>query len=103
MRFLLSVALLAACTSANSTGIQTVSCPPDSPLTYANFGEELIANHCLECHDHDNPTLLTQSAIASHSSQILQAAVYTDAMPQKADMPLAEREKLGEWLACGAP
>jgi len=36
-------------------------------------------------------------------SLILQNAVYTDAMPQNADMPLMERENLGEWLACGAP
>lgn len=103
MRCLLLVVLLGACTSATSTGIQPVSCPPDSTLTYASFGEELIANHCLECHDHEGPTLLTQSSIRQHASEILDNAVYTDAMPEDADMPLMEREKLGEWLACGAP
>ena len=80
-----------------------MSCPPESTLTYANFGEELVANHCLECHDNERPTLLTQSTIQTNASKILQEAVYTNAMPEDSDMPLAEREKLGEWLACGAP
>ncbi len=98
------IALLSACTSSgSSTGIEPLTCPPDSTLTYANFGEELIANRCLECHDHDKPTLLTQQAIQQHAQAILDEAVYTDSMPKNADMQLMEREKLGEWLACGAP
>ena len=103
MRFAVLAVMLIGCTSATSTGIQPVSCPPESTLTYANFGEELVAAQCLECHDNERPTLLTQSAIQANASKILQEAVYTDAMPEKNDMPLAEREKLGEWLACGAP
>jgi hypothetical protein len=102
------VALLSAsaCTGANSTGIDTVSCPPTgTTLTYANFGQQLFSSTCAKsgCHDHKQPVLTTQSAIQQHSDMILQEAVYTDAMPQSGDMPLAEREQLGEWLACGAP
>lgn len=97
-------ALLSACTSANSTGIQPMQCPPTgTPLTYANFGDELFANYCLSCHDRTRPEFTTQAAIQQNADKILQAAVYTDAMPQSADMTLTEREKLGEWLSCGAP
>ena len=102
-RVAVSAALLAACTSASSTGIPPVSCPPDSTLTYASFGEELIASHCLSCHDRTRPVLTTQVQIQAKTDAVLDGAVYTDAMPERADMPLAQRELLGEWLACGAP
>ena len=103
VRLATALVLVAGCTSANSTGIPPVSCPSGSTLTYANFGEELIAMHCLSCHDREKPVLTTQAQIRDHVPAILDQAVYTDAMPEKAGMPLAEREKLGEWLACGAP
>ena len=98
------VALFAACSTANPTGLEPMECPPTgTPLTYANFGDELIAAKCLDCHDRTGPVLTTQAAIQSHATAILHEAVYTDAMPENADMFLAEREKLGEWIACGAP
>lgn len=106
VRFATLVALLSACTGASSTGIEPIECPPEgTQLTYANFGEELMASTCTTsgCHDHHAPVLTTQSAIQQHASAILDEAVYTDAMPRNRDMPLAEREKLGEWLSCGAP
>ena len=104
VRFATFVALLSACTGANSTGIEPIECPPEgTPLTYENFGDEVIANHCISCHDREGPTLLDQRSIQRHASAILDEAVYTDAMPKDANMPLAEREKLGQWLSCGAP
>ena len=39
----------------------------------------------------------------THARSILDEAVATTAMPADADMTFAEREMLGEWLACGAP
>jgi len=103
LRAALLTAVMAACTSASSTGIQAVSCPPDSSLTYANFGDELFANYCVSCHDTQSPVLTTQADIKAHAAAILDVAVYTDAMPQSDNMFLAEREKLGEWIACGTP
>ena len=47
--------------------------------------------------------MTAQSVIQQNTSSILQEAVYTDAMPENHDISLMEREKLGEWLACGAP
>lgn len=95
---------LAACTSgASSTGISDLTCPADSTLTYANFGQDAIASNCLSCHDSESPRLTTQQAVKTHASQILDQAVYTDAMPRSGSMSIEERRMLGEWLVCGAP
>ena len=104
-QFALALPFLIACGGGGqSTGIDTVSCPQGSTLTYANFGSTFFADNCLECHNGKNrPNLSTQAAIQSHKSSILQEAVYTDAMPQKNSLSTAEREMLGEWIACGAP
>jgi hypothetical protein len=105
-RFAALLALASACSGASSTGIEPVTCPPaGTTLTYANFGEELFANHCTTsgCHDRKQPVLTTQAAIQQHTAAILDEAVYTDAMPENHDMAFHDRELLGEWLACGAP
>ena len=99
-------ALLSGCTGPSSTGIEPVSCPPTgTSLTYGNYGEPLFASTCARsgCHDRESPVLTTQLAIQQHATQILDEAVYTDAMPESGNMTIPEREQLGEWLACGAP
>lgn len=100
----LLITFAAACTSGgSSTGIAPVSCPTDSTLTYVNFGQAMITSQCMSCHAKESPKLGTQANVQSHVNQILQAAVYTDSMPENGDMSLEERQALGEWLACGAP
>ncbi len=95
---------LGACTTAESTGLEPVSCPPDSTLTYQSFGSAFFSNNCAHCHDSkEKPTLATQSQIQSNATMILQEAVYTTAMPEDSAMTISERAQLGEWLACGAP
>lgn len=104
MNRLFVLCFVGACTSASSTGITEVSCPEGSTLTYASFGSALLADHCLTCHaSKERPVLSTQAQIQANRANILQEAVYTTAMPEEADLALAEREMLGEWLACGAP
>jgi hypothetical protein len=107
MRLVTLAALLSACTSgANSTGIEPVSCPTTgTTLTYANYGEAFFSSTCATagCHSRKQPVLTTQSAIQQHIDQILDEAVYTDAMPESGSLTIAQREQLGEWLACGAP
>ena len=96
--------MLAACTTVSSTGIATETCPTDSTLTYASFGASFISDNCLSCHaTQQHPALSTQAEVQANSSDILQNAVYTNAMPENADMSLDDRQLLGEWLACGAP
>jgi uncharacterized membrane protein len=103
-RIVIALSLVAACTSgASSTGISELSCPPDSKLDYANFAQDMIGTHCLSCHDTRSPRLLTQGEVRAHSTQILDTAVYTDAMPQGGSMTLDERRLLGEWIVCGMP
>lgn len=93
-----------ACTTAESTGLEPVSCPTGSTLTYQNFGATFMANNCAHCHDaKEKPTLATQAQIQAHADDILQEAVYTTAMPEDSAMTLSERSQLGEWIACGAP
>jgi uncharacterized membrane protein len=95
---------LSACpSSATSTGIEQLSCSPDSTLTYSNFGQQVIETQCMSCHDTESPALGTLAQIRSHAPAIMDQAVYTNAMPEEGSMTLEERRLLGEWLACGAP
>lgn len=103
-RSVAALLLVAACTSsASSTGISDLSCPADSTLNYSNFAQDVISTRCLSCHDAKSPHLVTQAEVKAQAAQILDAAVYTDAMPAGGNMTLDERKLLGEWLACGAP
>jgi uncharacterized membrane protein len=100
------VCLVIAGCASNSSGTDSASitCPPDSTLTYENFGKVLIADQCLSCHTtKERPALTTQGAIQSNRQVILKSAVTSTNMPKGSAMQLAEREMLGEWLACGAP
>lgn len=73
-------------------------------LTYDNFGEQFIGDHCLECHSGDEPPRLnTQAQVHANTRRILEQAVFTTQMPEDEDMPIRDREALGEWLACGTP
>ena len=89
----------------NGLGDPTGSaCPSDSTLTYANFGQAFMGNHCVNCHG----DFSTQEGVQSSIDRIDRAAAAgPDAintyMPDGEDLSDAQREKLGEWLACGAP
>jgi uncharacterized membrane protein len=99
--------LFAACTGGETpTGIDTstLSCPPESTLTYEDFGQAMIADNCLSCHaGKESPRLDSVDQIRANSSLILHEAVATTNMPESSNMVLEERQLLGEWLACGAP
>lgn len=104
MRSLLIACVLVSACGPSSTGIATVTCPTDSTLTYDNFGSSFLQDNCLSCHDgKESPSLATVASVRSHADEILKEAVYTDAMPEDESMTIAQRELLGEWLACGAP
>ncbi len=85
------------------------TCPSDSTLTYASFGQAFFQSHCLSCHaGTESPTLGTLEQIRANSSKIDRAAAAgPDAvntyMPEEGSVSEAERRQLGEWLACGAP
>ena len=107
---LLLPASLAACGSGpgDSTGS---SCPPDSTLTYANFGKAFMQDHCLACHSTtgpESPKLDTLAQVQAAAGDVDRSAAagpttVNTYMPEGASVDEAERRKLGEWLACGAP
>jgi uncharacterized membrane protein len=107
---LFTAALLVACGSGpgDATGS---TCPTDSTLTYTNFGQTFVQSHCLACHSAtgpESPKLDTLAQVRAASSDIDRSAAAGPSgvntyMPEGASVDEAERRKLGEWLACGAP
>jgi len=109
--FLLAGSLpLSGCGSGlgDSTGS---TCPADSTLTYASFGQAFLQTHCLACHSAsgpESPKLDDLGQIRANASDIDRAAAAGPSavntyMPEGGSVDEAERRKLGEWLACGAP
>ncbi len=93
-------------------GVATGStCPSDSDLTYDSFGQAFFQTNCLVCHGAkgpESPKFDTRDQIFANRSEIdKQAAAGPDgvntAMPESGSVSDADRRKLGEWLACGAP
>lgn len=96
------------------------TCPPASTLTYASFGQQLMTNYCTRCHSssltgearmgapdfHDFDTLIGVQQVAEHIDEVAGSgpAATNEAMPPNGAKPtLEERQKLAEWIACGAP
>jgi len=95
-------------------------CPPSPTLTYANFGEAFMTQYCTRCHSstlsgadrmgapqfHDFDTQLGIQQVADHIDETagVGPAATNEAMPPDGAKPtLEERQKLAEWIACGAP
>lgn len=98
--------VLSACATSPASGITSsdITCPPDSTLTYENFGKLVIADNCMSCHaSKARPVLDTQAAVQQNKQAILNAAVIGTRMPKSSNMVLEDRQLLGEWLSCGAP
>jgi uncharacterized membrane protein len=106
---------LAACTSSATDS----TCPTANAPTYASFGESFMASYCTGCHSreagdrHGAPSdieLDTEADVIQHASEIDQTAAAgpsakNTAMPDMSG-PVhvqpseAEREQLGQFLAC---
>lgn len=109
LSFLAAVGLV-ACGSGpgDATGS---TCPTTQTLTYANFGQAFMQSHCLACHSAsgpESPKFDTIEQIRAAASDIDRSAAagpnaVNTYMPDGASVDEAERRKLGEWLACGAP
>lgn len=108
------------CASGSVLGPSTeATCPPGSTLTYANFGQAFMTQYCTRCHSstlsgearmgapafHDFDTQIGVQQVANHVDQAAGAgpAATNDQMPPDGAMPtLEQRQKLAEWIACGA-
>jgi hypothetical protein len=87
------------------------TCPSESSLTYENFGQAFMQTNCLVCHGKtgpESPKFDTVEQIRTSAGDIDKAAAagpngVNTFMPEDGSVAEAERRKLGEWLACGAP
>jgi hypothetical protein len=90
------------------------SCPPDSFVSFENFGGPFLLDHCKGCHSSALPADMRQDAPVGVDfdslADVRQWAprIWARAADQNATMPpvgapgFEERTLLGEWLACGA-
>ena len=111
-RHLIFATLLA---SAGCKPAQQMSCPIEgTKLTYESFGAGFMGTYCQNCHGQAEgdrkgapPNFYFSSAPAVRDQRdriFARAAGSTDSMPPGPDdTPEEEREKLAEWLSCGAP
>lgn len=110
------VCALLGCSDAEPTPTGS-ACPPDSTLTYENFGQAFMEAYCTRCHSselqgadregapeyHDFDTLFGVVAVADHVDEWAAAGpdAVNELMPPDGDRPTnEERYQLGEWLAC---
>jgi uncharacterized membrane protein len=97
------------------TAIEDYPCPADgTKLTYESFGRQFMAQSCQICHGQASSDRKgapsgydfgSVQSIREHKSRIFAraAADNTTMPPGPDDPPQAERLRLAEWLACGAP
>lgn len=92
------------------TDISEFSCPPSgTELSYESFGAGFFQAYCVECHGGPNAyssrAFVTVESIREQRDRVfINAAADNTYMPPGPDGPSeAERNRLAEWLACGAP
>ena len=95
-------------------------CPDDSDLTYESFGQDFMERYCTQCHSRELEGAARHEAPEGHDFDYVDGVRYVSdhidqlaasgpehtntMMPPVDPRPtMEEREKLGEWLACGAP
>jgi uncharacterized membrane protein len=110
----LALVLLAGCIDA-PVEMSDYPCPPaGTALTYESFGKAFLDTECNTCHAatpghrHGAPESYvfdTIEGVHAHRDRIfVRAAASNVSMPPGPEDPPAEdRERLAEWLACGAP
>ena len=107
------IVLAAGCKA--ETSLEDYPCPKDgTKLTYDTFGREFLARSCQTCHGQarderkgapEGYDFATLDAARANKARIFarSAADNVTMPPGPDDPPAAERDKLAEWLACGAP
>ena len=110
---LLLLAFASGCKA--ETSLDEYPCPPArTKLTYDSFGREFMGRSCQTCHGQakderkgapDGFDFGTLEAVRANKSRIFarSAADNVTMPPGPDDPPAVERDKLAEWLACGAP
>ena len=102
---------LAACGGSGPGDATGSTCPSDSTLTSANFGQAFFQTNCAACHGSggpQSPKLDSAATIRANKDNVDRSAAAGPSavntyMPESGSVAEADRRKLGEWLACGAP
>ena len=106
-----ALALLAGCGLA-PLELDEVPCPETgTALTYDGFGRAFLATYCNGCHSTSTsgaPSSYrfdTLEEVRAHRARIFarSAGPNVSMPPGPEDPPADERDRLAEWLACGAP
>lgn len=92
------------------------ACPPDSSLSWDNFGQRFMERHCTHCHSadlsgdvarSDAPAVVDLDTVEGVRAWTLRvyerAADDNSGMPPSGSVSQSDRRALGDWLACGAP
>ena len=115
------VLLLVACPPETE---EEAECPPESILTWDNTGGPFLLSHCTECHSEHlagedarkgapaGIDFNTRERALALSDSIRFTALEPQrripsegqlVMPPEIRIPQDEKDRMGEWLACGAP
>ncbi len=77
---------------------QDLVCPPGgTALTWENFARPMLEARCSPCHDWRSYRSVYQSR------ELIYNLIDLGIMPQNEALPQADRDRLGEWMACGLP
>ncbi|MCA9492532.1 MAG: hypothetical protein KC621_21510 [Myxococcales bacterium] len=106
-------ALLASCDDhqIGQAPVVGTSCLREPPLTYENFGSDLLNRHCNSCHSVYSRegqrgqapldvNFDTWDEVLFWADRISARSVETETMPPAGGMVPDERVLLGEWLRC---
>ncbi len=111
MKTLAAMLLVAGCAEAPMP-IEEMPCPPTGTMhTYDSFGAGFVDTYCNSCHatsKNGAPAAFrfdTVEDIRTHAARIfVRSAGPNTTMPVgPIDPPAEDRDRLAEWLACGAP
>lgn len=107
-------ALAGACHSGGQpTAVVAADATQDSEPTTAaaagacgdrweDYGQPTFATACASCHEHDHSALATRAGVLAEATLIAQR-VAAGQMPKGAPMSQADRQRLLDFVACGAP
>jgi len=111
----LLLALAVLVPGCNIVTLDEYPCPKGgTTLTWENFGKGFFLAYCNSCHSApdgqrqgapDDEVFATVQGVRTHAALIFEnSAATNDAMPPGPyPPPIAQRDQLAVWLACGAP
>jgi mono/diheme cytochrome c family protein len=97
-----SLMLLLSAGCLGGGGSATDSVCPTTPVTYASFGQTFFSTYCVRCHGEYSSEAGVKRDLSGIDQQAAKGPSATNtSMPNGSKIPTeAEREMLGQYLAC---